>query len=71
MLMNKSELAKRRFGEEAVFDCALPQGWVNEMADQGIDVRPNFVWLYPAGNPFGHPAAVSPEFDELIEVTNG
>ena len=29
------------------FDTALPQQWVNRMADRGFDVRRNFVTLYP------------------------
>jgi len=29
------------------FDTALPQQWVNVMAERGFDVRRNFVTLYP------------------------
>jgi len=29
------------------FDTALPQQWVNIMANRGFDVRRNFVTLYP------------------------
>ena len=32
-----------------VFDAALPQQWVNNMADRGFDVRGHFVMLYPSG----------------------
>jgi len=31
------------------FDTALPQQWVNIMANRGFDVRRNFVTLYPKG----------------------
>jgi len=31
----------------AAFDTALPQQWVNRMADRGFDVRGHFVTLYP------------------------
>jgi hypothetical protein len=29
------------------YDTALPQSWVNTMADRGFDVRGHFVTLYP------------------------
>ena len=29
------------------FDTALPQDWVNAMRERGLDVRGNFVTLYP------------------------
>jgi hypothetical protein len=44
--MNTSELAKEWY-PSLTFDCALPQTWVDEMAERGFDVRGNFVTLYP------------------------
>ena len=46
--MNTSELAQQRYPGE-VFDCALPQPWVDQMLERGFDVRGHFVTLYPKG----------------------
>jgi hypothetical protein len=46
--MNKTvvELAEEMYPGRN-YDTALPQQWVNRMADRGFDVRRNFVTLYP------------------------
>ena len=46
MTFSSSELAEERY-PGVTFDCALPQKWVNEMAERGFDVRGHFVTLYP------------------------
>jgi len=37
------------------YDTALPQPWVDRMADRGVDVRGRFVWGYPKGTLAGFP----------------
>ena len=64
MLINKSDLARARYGSQC-FDCALPQSWVDLMADRGIDPRGHFVWLYPAGNVFGYAAPINSAGDAI------
>jgi len=49
-----------------VFDAALPQQWVNNMADRGFDVRGHFVTLYPTGSMFGF--YMAPVTNEGIEM---
>ena len=44
--MTKGEAAINTLGENANFDYALPQHWVDEMRHKGFDVRPHFVWFY-------------------------
>jgi len=44
--MELNELAEKTY-PGVTFDTALPQQWVNRMADRGFDVRRNFVTLYP------------------------
>ena len=41
-----NELAEQTY-PGVTFDTALPQQWVNVMAERGFDVRRNFVTLYP------------------------
>jgi len=40
----KDEVAKSKGLK--VFDNALPQPWVDRMAERGFDVVPHFVWSY-------------------------
>ena len=46
--MTFNELAEQTY-PGVTFDTALPQQWVNIMANRGFDVRRNFVTLYPKG----------------------
>jgi len=64
---------KRTFNELAeqtypgvTFDTALPQQWVNRMADRGFDVRGHFVTLYPTSSMFGF--YMAPVTNEGIEM---
>ena len=41
-----NQAAEERY-PAVTFDTALPQQWVNIMANRGFDVRHNFVTLYP------------------------
>ena len=61
--MTVNEVAKKILGEDATFDCALPQDWVNNVKEL-TDMHPpgNMVWYYPKEGPgklFGYPVAVS------------
>lgn len=50
------------------YDTALPQQWVNSMAERGFDVRGHFVTLYPKSgdNQFGfYMAPITPEGVEM------
>ena len=66
MLINKYDLAEKRF-KGMSFDCALPQQWVNEMQSRGVNVLPHFVWLYPRGDIFGHPAPIDGVGDDIAK----
>ena len=44
--MTFNELAEQTY-PGVTFDTALPQQWVNVMAERGFDVRRNFVTLDP------------------------
>ena len=44
--MTVTEIAEQTY-PGVTFDTALPQPWVNLMAERGFDVRRNFVTLYP------------------------
>lgn len=44
-----------------VFDTALPQLWVNEALRAEFDVRPHFIWGYPAHNILGMPYPLTQE----------
>ena len=68
MLVNKSDLARARYGAQT-FDCALPQSWVDSMAARGIDARAHFVWLYPAGDIWGYPAPIDSAGDAIAAQT--
>jgi hypothetical protein len=68
MLINKSDLARARYGAQT-FDCALPQTWLDEMTARGIDARPHFVWLYPAGDIFGFAAPIDSAGDAIAAET--
>lgn len=46
------------------FDCALPQAWVYECREAGIDVVPHFVWTYDS-HVFGTPASITGTGDDL------
>jgi hypothetical protein len=55
----KSEAAVRLY-PGLVFDCTLPQSWVDTcLKESDFDVRPHFVWGYPNGLFFGNPYPVS------------
>lgn len=41
-----TELAEQIYPDRN-YDTALPQQWVNSMAERGFDVRGHFVTLYP------------------------
>ena len=59
------ELARETYPDRT-FDTALPQQWVNRMADRGFDVRGHFVTLYPTSSMFGfYMAPVTPEGIEM------
>jgi len=45
--MTFNELAEKTYPGDT-FDTALPQTWVNNMAERGFDVRGHFVTLYPS-----------------------
>jgi len=53
-----SQAAERMY-PGVTFDTALPQPWVNEMADLDMDVRGNVVWGYPENSTFGFPLPVT------------
>lgn len=69
MLINKAELAEQRY-PGMTFDCALPQGWVDQVNQQVSNVVGHFVWLYPKGNLFGIPAPVT-ELGDVIAMNLG
>lgn len=69
MLVNKAELAQRRY-PGITFDCALPQGWVDEMSAKVENIIGHFVWLYPEGSLFGQPAPVT-ELGDVIALNLG
>ena len=48
-----------------VYDCALPQTWVDEQREKGFDVRGHFVWSYDK-NKFGESASITAEGDDWI-----
>lgn len=67
MLIDKSDLA-RSMGLK-VFDCALPQAWVDLQDERGFDVRPHFVWCYDFKTIFGEPFPVTEEGKEMnVEI---
>lgn len=47
--ISKGDLAKALYPEQTC-DTALPQAWVNLMADLDLDVRPGWVMLYDPDN---------------------
>ena len=47
--VSKGDLAKALYPEQTC-DTALPQAWVNFMADLNLDVRPGWVMLYDPDN---------------------
>ncbi len=61
-----SEAASERY-PGATFDCALPQGWVDDCCDRGLDPRGHFVWLY-ADDVFGKPAPITAEGERIASV---
>ena len=61
-----SEAASERY-PGATFDCALPQGWVDDCCDRGLDPRGHFVWLY-ADDVFGKPAPITAEGERISSV---
>lgn len=74
--MNKEQLAKLVLTEGQLkdVDYALPQRFVNEMSDKGVDVRQTFVWEY-FNNMLGSPLDLGKLFvekysnaPELIEL---
>ena len=67
-ILTVDEAAKQRGYE--VYDCALPQPWVDAMNEEGFDPRAHFVWLYDENNTFGSPAPITAEGDKLVELTN-
>ncbi len=59
---NKSDTAKLLYPGIS-FDTTLPQDWVNSAtrptpANQ-IDIRPHFIWGYPAGSLLGRPLPIT------------
>jgi hypothetical protein len=48
------------------YDCALPQNWVDQCCNKGLDPRGHFVWLYD--NFSGRPAPISREGDRIVSL---
>ena len=69
MLIDKSHLTQIRY-PGIDFDCALPQGWVDDMARDGIDVRRHFVWIYPPRHVFGFPGPIDSDGDLIAAAIN-
>jgi len=60
-----SELAEEMYPDKQ-YDTALPQQWVNRMAERGFDVRGHFVTLYPTSSMLGfYMAPITPEGIEM------
>lgn len=52
---------------DMTYDCALPQGWVDQCCDKGLDPRGHFVWLY-ADDVFGKPAPITAEGERIASL---
>ena len=66
-ILTVDEAAKQRGYK--VYDCALPQPWVDAVNKAGFDPRAHFVWLYDESKIFGSPAPITEEGDKLITLT--
>lgn len=66
--MTRGDLVKILY-HGCVYDHALPQEWVNDCREHGIDVRGRAVWIYLDGFLSGSPAALDAEFmDEYHNI---
>lgn len=68
--LTKKELAERIYGTMS-FDYALPQGWLNNVANE-LEVSTGkivsqFVWLYPDKSILGEPGPLTMEAVDLLE----
>jgi hypothetical protein len=64
-ILTCDEAAKQR--GYRVYDCALPQQWVDEQVKAGFDPRAHFVWCYDVCRFFGEPAAITEEGDTYVK----
>ncbi len=62
--MTVDEAAKARGYE--VYDCALPQPWVDWQRKRGYEVVRHFVWCYDKEKIFGEPAPITTEGDRML-----
>ena len=63
--MTVDEAAKQRGYK--VYDCALPQPWVDEQVKGGFDPRAHFVWCYDTCDKDGEPASITEQGDEYVK----
>ena len=54
-----------------VYDVALPQPWVDEQMEAGLDPRAHFVWCYDECKTFGEPAPITEQGDKWINQKKG
>ena len=63
--MTVGEAAEARY-QGLTYDCALPQGWVDECVSKGMEPRGHFVWLYDDW--VGRPAPITAEGDRICSL---
>jgi|TARA_B100002019_G_scaffold244678_1_gene221736 hypothetical protein len=51
---------------DMTYDHALPQGWVDQCCEKGLDPRGHFVWLYD--NFAGRPAPITKQGDRMVSL---
>lgn len=70
--ISKGGAAEMTLGDQTgTYDCALPQPWVDSMAERGLDVRSHFVWYYPNGGTGmipGYPHPITREGVEMLGI---
>ena len=65
MTQTVGEAAEARYSG-LTYDHALPQGWVDQCCDKGLDPRGHFVWLYD--DYVGRPAPITGEGDRIVSL---
>ena len=68
-ILTVDEAAKQRGYK--VYDCALPQPWVDAQITAGFDPRAHFVWCYDECKIFGEAAAITAEGDKYKQQLKG
>jgi len=63
------DVARAQLGDSAVFDYALPQSWVDDCFERGLDPRGNMVWVYDENDfRFGGPWPITRRGIEILAL---